>query len=196
MATAPIKNTTSKKTVAAPKAKPTAKATAKTTAKAPAKAKPVAKAPAKIAASTAKTSVVPAQLASKAKDYREQAEGKARQFADQASDLAAQAGDRAKGLAKDGKDRMADGLSSFAKMIEDSASTVDDKIGKQYGDVARTAAKALAGFATTVDQKDIDELATNTRDFVKKSPAIAIGTAAVIGFVLARMLKSSSSDDA
>src|SRR3546814_14283600 len=74
-------------------------------------------------------------------------------------------------------------------MLEDSAGTVDDKFGKQYGDYARSAASTVAGLASTLDQKDLEELAASTRDFVKKSPAVAVGAAAVIGFGLARMLK-------
>ena len=80
-------------------------------------------------------------------------------------------------------------------MLEDSADTVDSKFGKQYGDYARSAATTVAGLASSLDQKDLDELAGATRDFVKKSPAVAVGAAAVIGFVLARMLKGGSSND-
>ena len=80
-------------------------------------------------------------------------------------------------------------------MLEDSAATVDTKFGKQYGDYARSAATTVAGLATSLEEKDLDELATATRDFVKKSPAVAVGAAAVIGFVLARMLKSSGGKD-
>src|SRR3546814_19245226 len=79
-------------------------------------------------------------------------------------------------------------------MLEDSAGTVDDKFGKQYGDYARSAASTVAGLASTLDQKDLEELAASTRDFVQKSPAVAVGAAAVIGFVLARMLKGGLQD--
>jgi ElaB/YqjD/DUF883 family membrane-anchored ribosome-binding protein len=188
MATPPKKTVTAKKT---PVAKPT-KAAPKTSAT----VKKVAAKPTKSAAATSTAVANAKSMTSKAADYRAQAETKARQLADQASGFASQAGDRAKGLAQDGKDRAADTLSNFAKMIEDSAGAVDEKLGKQYGDFARSAAKTVASFATTVEKQDIDELASNTRDFVKKSPAIAIGTAAVVGFVLARMLKGSGSNDA
>ena len=40
----------------------------------------------------------------------------------------------------------------------------------------------------------LDELAASTRDLVKKNPAIAVGAATVIGFVLARLLKGNSND--
>ncbi len=48
--------------------------------------------------------------------------------------------------------------------------------------------------ASTLDKKDLDELAASTKAMVKKNPAIAVGAATVIGFVLARMLKGGSND--
>ena len=99
---------------------------------------------------------------------------------------------RARELARQGKDKTASGLDSLAKVIEDSAGTVDDKLGKQYGDFARSAATTVAGLAGTLEQQDIDELVESTREFVKKSPAVAIGSAAVVGFMLARLLRGSN----
>ncbi len=74
-------------------------------------------------------------------------------------------------------------------MLDDSAATVDSKFGTQYGDYARSAATTVAGLAETLDKKELDELAEATREMVRKSPAVAVGAAAVIGFVLARLLK-------
>ncbi len=116
------------------------------------------------------------------------------QFKSDAARLTEDAGTKAKSLARDGKDKAASAIASFAKYIEDSASGVDDKMGEQYGEYARTAAASIASLATTVEKQDIDELLGDTRDFVRKSPAIAIGTAAVAGFIIARMLKGGSSD--
>src|SRR3546814_7584251 len=74
-------------------------------------------------------------------------------------------------------------------MIDDSANTVDEKLGNQYGDYARYAAEAIAGAATALDNEDIDDLVNEARDFVRKSPAVAIGAAAIAGFVLMRLVK-------
>lgn len=104
------------------------------------------------------------------------------------------AGGKAKVIARDGKDKAAGAIASFAKYIEDNASSVDDRMGDQYGDYARTAAASIASLAATIERQDIDELVDGTREFVRKSPAIAIGTAAVAGFIMARMLRGGSSD--
>jgi ElaB/YqjD/DUF883 family membrane-anchored ribosome-binding protein len=48
-------------------------------------------------------------------------------------------------------------------------------------------AEAARGLEPLVD---VDELVDDVTSFVKKSPVIAIGTAAAVGFVLARLIKS------
>jgi ElaB/YqjD/DUF883 family membrane-anchored ribosome-binding protein len=132
------------------------------------------------------------QIAATGETIRAEASKKAAALKDEAATLANQASTRARDAATKGKDKAAEAVGSLAKMLEDSAGTVDSKFGKQYGDYARSAATTVAGLASTLDQKDLDELAASTRDFVKKSPAVAVGAAAVIGFVLARMLKGGS----
>ena len=52
----------------------------------------------------------------------------------------------------------------------------------------------MAGAAKTLDSKDVDQLMTEAPDFVRKSPAVAIGAAAVVGFVLMRLAKGSDED--
>jgi ElaB/YqjD/DUF883 family membrane-anchored ribosome-binding protein len=168
------------------------------------KAAPRAKAPAKAGATKAAPARNPAtvkaakdhpirdQLAATRDTIKTEAGKKAASLKDEATTLANQASTKARDAAAKGKDKAAEAVGSLAKMLEDSAGTVDSKFGKQYGDYARSAASTVAGLASTLDQKDLDELAASTRDFVKKSPAVAVGAAAVIGFVLARMLKGSN----
>lgn len=119
---------------------------------------------------------------------------KAAQLKSDASRMTEDAGARAKVMARDGKDKAAGAIASFAQYIEDNASGVDDRLGDQYGDYARSAAASIASLAATVEKQDVDELVDNTREFVRKSPAIAIGGAAVVGFIMARMLRGGSSD--
>ena len=100
------------------------------------------------------------------------------------------AGEKAKGYAEDGKSRAGAALDELAQMLHDAAGTVDEKVGEQYGQYARSAAEAVSNFSGTLKAKQVDELIDDARDFVKKSPAVAIGTAAAIGFVLARLVKA------
>jgi hypothetical protein len=119
---------------------------------------------------------------------------KAAQLKADAARMTEDAGSRAKVMAREGKDKAAGAIASLAKYIDDSASSVDDRLGDQYGEYARTAAASIASLAATVEKQDVDELIDSTREFVRKSPAIAIGGAAVVGFIMARMLRGGSSD--
>ncbi|WP_176595555.1 MULTISPECIES: hypothetical protein [Sphingobium] len=105
-----------------------------------------------------------------------------------------QASKTAKSAAGVAKDKTGSAMQSLAKLISDTAGTVDAKLGPQYGDYARQAAESVAGAAKTLDSKDVDQLMTEARDFVRKSPAVAIGAAAVVGFVLMRLAKGSDDD--
>lgn len=134
------------------------------------------------------------QIAVTRDTIKSEASKKAASLKQEASTLKNQASTKARDAANKGKDKAAEAVGSLAKLLEDSAGTVDTKFGKQYGDYARSAATTVAGLATSLDKKDLDELAASTKDMVKKNPAIAVGAATVIGFVLARMLKGNSND--
>lgn len=177
-------------------AKAATPAARKATPKAPAKPGATRKAPAAkpAAAKAAKDHPIRDQIAATRDTIRAEASKKAASLKDDATTFANQASAKAREAATKGKQKAAETVGNLARMLEDSADTVDTKFGKQYGDYARSAASTVAGLASTLDEKDLDELAGATRDFVKKSPAVAVGAAAVIGFVLARMLKGGSND--
>lgn len=105
--------------------------------------------------------------------------------------LKEQAAKTAKSAAGAAKEKTGSAMQSLAKLISETAGTVDAKLGPQYGDYARQAAETVAGAADTLDGKDVDQLMAEARDFVRKSPAVAIGAAAVVGFVLMRLAKGS-----
>ena len=114
---------------------------------------------------------------------------------DSAATITRNVGDKAKTYAEDGKARAGGALDDLAKMIHDAAGTVDEKVGEQYGQYARTAADAVTGFSDSLKAKNVDDLIADATTFVKKSPAIAIGTAAAIGFVLIRLVQSGLNAD-
>lgn len=163
---------------------------------APVKAAATKAAPARkpVAPKAAKDHPIRDQIAATRDTIKSEASKKAASLKSEASTLKNQASAKARDAANKGKDKAAEAVGSLAKLLEDSAGTVDTKFGKQYGDYARSAATTVAGLATSLDKKDLDELAASTKDMVKKNPAIAVGAATVIGFVLARMLKGNSND--
>lgn len=112
------------------------------------------------------------------------------QLKDEASKFTSQAADRAREYVGQGKERATGALDDFARMMAGAADDVDARIGSEYGRYARTAADSVTGFADALRGKEVDDLIEDATAFVRKSPVIAVGTAAAIGFVLARLVKS------
>lgn len=111
-------------------------------------------------------------------------------FFDKFDEVKAQGYDRAREYAVMGKDRTTGALDDFVRMINDAAGQVDAKVGSQYGDYARRAADGLASFNDALKDKDVDDLFNDARDLVAKAPAVAVGTAAALGFIVARLAKA------
>ena len=101
-----------------------------------------------------------------------------------------QAADKARLFAEDGKAKAGGALDQLATLLNDAAAQVDEKLGAQYGGYARTAADSVTSFSDQVKAKDIDELIEDATALVRKSPGIAIGAAAALGFVVARLIQS------
>ena len=109
--------------------------------------------------------------------------------------LTSQAGEKARGLVTQGLERTSEALANVSKMIGDTASGIDERLGQEYGDYARRAAGSLEEAANNIAAKDPDELIEDTRNFVRNSPGVALAGAAVVGFVVARLLKTGVSSD-
>lgn len=97
--------------------------------------------------------------------------------------------DKAFGIAEDGKARASSALVGLSQLITDNASTLDEKVGVKYGDYARGAARSVQDAAARLDEKTIDELGEDAKEFVRTSPAMALGLAAAAGYLLGRVFK-------
>jgi len=109
--------------------------------------------------------------------------------------LAGQAGDKARGLVTQGLERTSEALANVSKMVGDTADGIEERLGPEYGDYARRAAGAIENVANNIASKDPDELIEDTRNFVRNSPGIALAGAAVVGFVVARLVKIGLAKD-
>ena len=109
--------------------------------------------------------------------------------------LSGQAADKARGFVGQGLERGGEALANVSKLVGDTAAGLDDRLGPEYGDYARRAATALEEAAGKISAKDPDELIDDTREFVKKSPGVALAGAAIIGFALVRLIKSGLDQD-
>ena len=104
--------------------------------------------------------------------------------------LSGQAAEKARGFVGQGLERGSEALANVSKLIGDTASGLDERLGPQYGDYARKAATTIEETANRIAAKDADELIADTREFVRKSPGVALAGAAVLGFALVRLVKS------
>jgi ElaB/YqjD/DUF883 family membrane-anchored ribosome-binding protein len=127
--------------------------------------------------------------------YRDQFSAKSEPWVEEAKDLASQAKERAGDLAVEGKAKASDALATLGKVVTDNAGTIDEKLGARYGDYARTAGRSMQETAAKIEAKDLNELGDDAKEFVRKSPGLAVGIAAVAGFFLARLFKGSAAKD-
>lgn len=100
----------------------------------------------------------------------------------------------ARDAAHSGKEKTTNTLDDVSAMVEDVARTIDERVGPEYGAYARKAAEALAGVSESLKSKEVEDLLDDARDFIRRKPAVAIGAAAAIGFVLTRLLKADDED--
>lgn len=109
--------------------------------------------------------------------------------------LSSQAADKTRGLVSQGLERSAEALANVGKLVGDTADGLDERLGGEYGDYARRAATAIDDAANSLASKDADELIDDTREFVRQSPGVALAGAAIIGFALARLIKTGLAKD-
>jgi ElaB/YqjD/DUF883 family membrane-anchored ribosome-binding protein len=108
--------------------------------------------------------------------------------------IAGQAADKTRGLVGQGLERSSEALANVSKLVGDTASGLDERLGAEYGDYARKAAGAIEDVANSLASKDPDQLIDDTRNFVRRSPGVALAGAAIVGFALARLVKSGFDD--
>lgn len=116
------------------------------------------------------------------------------QLKEQVSSVRGTATDRARTMADDGKRQASDFLQTVAEIIQDAAGSVEKKLGSQYSGYGSRAADGVNSLASKLNERSVDDLIEDARDFVQRSPAAAIGIAAVVGFAVARVIRAGIDD--
>lgn len=116
------------------------------------------------------------------------------QVREQISTLTGQAGEKAREYADDGKGKATGLLQNLAEILADASGSVEDRFGGQYAGAGRKASDSIKSLAASIDDKSVDDLLQDARAFVQRSPVVAIGIAAVVGFAVARVLRSGISE--
>ncbi|MDE8653626.1 hypothetical protein [Novosphingobium album (ex Liu et al. 2023)] len=125
----------------------------------------------------------------RAEEYREKLNEAKEGWSSEAKAKSGEAKEMAFSFANEGKARTSQALTGLGKMIEDNAGLIDEKVGPKYGEYARGAARSIHDAAGRLDEKSLDELGEDAREFVRQSPALAVGLAAAAGFLLARVFR-------
>ena len=73
--------------------------------------------------------------------------------------------------------------------MEENAAVIDEKVGVQYGNYARSAGATIQDAAVRLDEKTLEDLGADARDFVREKPALAVGMAVAAGYALARLFR-------
>jgi ElaB/YqjD/DUF883 family membrane-anchored ribosome-binding protein len=112
------------------------------------------------------------------------------QVRDQVQGLKSQATDKVRQYADQGKERADSVLDNFNQVVQEAARSVDERLGAEYGQYAHRAADAVSSLADGLRAKSVDDLLNDSRDVIRRSPGVAIGAAALIGFALTRVVKA------
>jgi hypothetical protein len=102
---------------------------------------------------------------------------------------------RARGFVGEGLKSGSATLGNIAGIIEETVEQIGERLGPQYGDYAKTASQTIQRYASTLESKDPEELVDDARDLIRKSPAVVITGAAILGFGLVRLLKAGMPEE-
>lgn len=116
--------------------------------------------------------------------------GRFGQLREGALSLKSQATEKARGYADESKAKVSEAFEELSRIVDEAAGSIDERLGAEYGAYARRAAGAVSNLATTLRDTEIDEIYEGAQRIVRKSPVVAIGTAAVVGFALVRLVKA------
>lgn len=128
-----------------------------------------------------------ADAAHRGASYRALATDSTSDWVEEVKAITSDARKRAEDMATQGKTRASDSLSSLGKILSETAPVIDERLGAKYGDFARSAARSIQESAARLEAKELVEMGDDIRAMVKKSPAAAVGVAAVAGFFVARL---------
>ncbi|MEO0643432.1 MAG: hypothetical protein AAFY47_08475 [Pseudomonadota bacterium] len=129
------------------------------------------------------------EAATRAEAAKDNAKSKSDDLINEARAYGDKAMSKAGNLADDAKAAASDGIASLGAVVGDTANKIDEQLGEEYGDYARKASRGLTEASAKLEAKSVDEIGEDAREFVRKSPAVAVGIAAVAGFMLARMFR-------
>jgi hypothetical protein len=108
-----------------------------------------------------------------------------------ATDMAGQAREQVEAAAMHQKSLGADYVGAIAGAMNRAAGEFETEL-PQAAHYIRQASDQVNGFADTIRQRDMRELAAEVQDFARQQPTLFFGGAVILGFAALRFFKSAS----
>jgi hypothetical protein len=108
-----------------------------------------------------------------------------------ATDMAGQAREKVEAAAMHQKSLGADYVGAIAGAMNRAAGEFDSEL-PQAAHYIRQASEQVTGFADTIRQRDMRELAGEVQTFARNQPTLFFGGAVILGFAALRFFKSAS----
>jgi len=131
------------------------------------------------------------QVKEQARHQTRQLSAQARQ---QASELANRGGEQVKSQLASQKHNAAQRMTPVQAALRETGQQLRNQGQGPVADYADKAADQLERFAGYLRENDVDRLLNDARGFARGNPAVFLGSAAALGFLATRFLKSSSEE--
>jgi hypothetical protein len=110
----------------------------------------------------------------------------------EAQRLTQQAKDQGQAMFQDQKSAMAEQVSGLASALHNTAEQLKTQDQSAIAQYTQQAAEGLQHFSQTLKDRDLGSLMSHVENFARQQPGAFIGSAALLGFMAARFLKSSA----
>lgn len=110
----------------------------------------------------------------------------------EAQRLTQQAKEQGQAMFQDQKYAMAEQVSGLASALHNTAEHLKTQDQRAMAQYTQQAAEGLQRFSQTLKDRDLNSLMGQVEDFARHQPGAFIGSAALLGFMAARFLKSSA----
>ncbi len=129
------------------------------------------------------------QVKDQVKQQTQQAVQHGQEYAGQAVDIVSS---RLKSSLAQQKDHLATGITDAAQILKQNGESFRSQgIGVFAAPYIDQAVDKMTEVGTTIQNKDIEEVIRDTENFARVQPAAFLGAATLLGFLVARFLKSS-----
>jgi hypothetical protein len=129
---------------------------------------------------------------STASEAHDQARSTFEQAKQQAMGAAQEAGSRAQAAIESQKSSAADSVHVVADALRRASHDLDDQNQRMMGQAAAWAAEGLERFSQSLRERELRTLLDQAEDVARRQPALFVGGAVALGFVVSRFLKSSA----